>query len=152
MTKSLAFVCFSFCFMSCSTAIKPALCPTTEWFQLGKADAMALRPRQFGQFAKKCPPEQRQDYQQHYLSGYDMGLLRSCTFKNGLAIGRNGGKQSPLCPLESNFDEGYQVGRKQFIALKRRQFEVQRQSWSGSGPDMTADDLSNQRKPGISGI
>ncbi|MGJ8571207.1 MAG: DUF2799 domain-containing protein [Hoeflea sp.] len=101
---------------SCQTLSKEE-CAVADWRVIGEQDgASGYNPRdRFANHVKACTKAGVAADQTLWYQGYQQGLPRYCTPRNGLTVGSQGKSYANVCPLdlEPGFREGYDLGRVQ---------------------------------------
>ena len=64
-------------------------------------------------YAKKCAEFGVKPNSAEYLTGYDQGVFKYCTYQQGYELGENGSDYNQVCsgPLAADFAPGYDEGR-----------------------------------------
>ncbi len=92
-------------------------CRYADWTQIGFEDgARGKGVLMLAQHRKACAKAGVTPDWQSYKEGHMKGLIRFCTYRNGLNLGERGGKHPDFCPgeTERDFNRGYDHGRARF--------------------------------------
>lgn len=103
----------SLCLMSCAS-ISEDDCQVGAWGDYGYKDGLKGRSSdRVAKYAKKCAEFGVKPDSAAYLSGYDQGVMKYCTYQQGYALGENGDSYNQVCagPLAADFAPGYDEGR-----------------------------------------
>lgn len=89
-------------------------CISGSWSDLGYKDGVkgAARDR-LGDYAKTCAKYGVQPDRTAYITAFDNGLVKYCTYEQGFELGENGSSFNQVCSSNpaSGFSQGYDEGR-----------------------------------------
>ncbi len=118
-------------------------CRHADWAQIGFEDgARGKDVLMLAQHRKACAKAGITPDRQSYEEGHNRGLIRFCTYQNGLSLGERGAKHPAFCPggTQREFNRGYDHGRARFERHKVIQ------SLSQSVENLQADIDQNHQK------
>lgn len=96
-------------------------CLVADWHQIGVEDGSAGRDVNYlANHRKACAKVGVTPSLAQYEKGHALGAERYCVYANGLALGERGGAYNNVCSgeLESEFGDGYHLGRARFDQRK----------------------------------
>ena len=120
---------------ACATLSKNE-CLQADWFEIGRRDGAAGKPRAvFQEHIDACQEHGVRANRKAYYAGRDEGLRFYCSEDNGFNLGRRGVRYRLVCPanLESDFLAGYNRGleiyrfEKKVAALENRLKNIENQ-------------------------
>ena len=100
--------------LSACASISEDSCYAGTWEELGYKDGLNGRAStRIASYAKECSKYGVLPDRQAYLSAYDQGIIRYCTYERGFARGERGSSYNQACsgPLAAAFAPGYDAGR-----------------------------------------
>lgn len=100
--------------VGCATLSKNE-CLEADWFEIGRRDGNAGKPRSiFQNHNEACLEHRVHADRQAYYKGREDGLKFFCTKQNGFEQGRRGRSYKYVCPpeLEPEYHAGYNKGRE----------------------------------------
>jgi hypothetical protein len=89
-------------------------CQVGAWGDYGYKDGLNGRSSdRIAKYAKKCAEFGVKPNSAEYLTGYDQGVFKYCTYQQGYELGENGSDYNQVCsgPLAADFAPGYDEGR-----------------------------------------
>jgi len=95
-------------------SISKGECISGNWRDLGYQDGVRGKARgKMNDYAKTCAKYDVQPDRNAYLTAYENGLVKYCTYEQGLELGENGSSYNQVCSgnLASGFSQGYDEGR-----------------------------------------
>lgn len=89
-------------------------CQVGAWGDYGYKDGLNGKSSdRIAKYAKKCAEFGVSPDGAQYLSGYDQGVMKYCTYQQGYELGENGSAYNQVCSgsLSADFAPGYDEGR-----------------------------------------
>ena len=89
-------------------------CISGNWSDIGLKDGMNGKSRgKLADYAKTCIKYGVEPNRDVYLTAFENGLVKYCTFEQGLKLGENGSSYNQVCSgdLANGFSQGYDEGR-----------------------------------------
>ena len=106
---SLATIGFAGC-----ASISEGECVSGNWSDIGYQDGVKGKARgKLADYTKTCAKYGAQPNREAYLTAFESGLIKYCTYEQGLELGENGSDYNQVCSgdLASGFSQGYDEGR-----------------------------------------
>lgn len=100
-------------FSGCASISKDE-CVSGNWSDLGYKDGVNGKARdRLMDYAKTCTEYGVEPDRTAYLTAFESGLVKYCTYEQGLELGENGSSFNQVCSgnLASGFSQGYDQGR-----------------------------------------
>lgn len=104
-------------------------CLTADWYEIGYEDgSQGYADTRISAHREACAKHGISTDLRSYQDGYDEGVIRFCSLKNGFFQGSKGYQYTGICPdsLEPEFLDGYEAGRQIYIVasqIRNLQFE-----------------------------
>lgn len=98
---------------SCAS-ISEGECVSGNWSDIGYQDGVKGKSRgKLADYTKTCAKYGVQPNRDAYLTAFESGLVKYCTYEQGLELGENGSDYNQVCSgdLASDFSQGYDEGR-----------------------------------------
>lgn len=95
-------------------SISEGECVTGNWSDIGYKDGVKGKPRgKLADYAKTCAKYGAKPNRDAYLSAFENGLAKYCTYERGFELGENGSSYNQVCSgnLSTGFSQGYDEGR-----------------------------------------
>ena len=89
-------------------------CISGNWSDIGYKDGVNGKSRgKLADYAKACIKYGVEPNRDVYLTAFENGLVKYCTFEQGLKLGENGSSYNQVCSgdLANGFSQGYDEGR-----------------------------------------
>ena len=89
-------------------------CISGNWSDIGYKDGVNGKSRgKLADYAKTCIKYGVEPNRDVYLTAFENGLVKYCTFEQGLKLGENGSSYNQVCSgdLANGFSQGYDEGR-----------------------------------------
>ena len=89
-------------------------CISGNWSDIGYKDGVNGKSRgKLADYAKTCMKYGAEPNRDVYLMAFESGLVKYCTFEQGLKLGENGSSYNQVCfgHLANGFSQGYDEGR-----------------------------------------
>ena len=89
-------------------------CISGNWSDIGYKDGVNGKSRgKLADYAKTCMKYGAEPNRDVYLMAFESGLVKYCTFEQGLKLGENGSSYNQVCSgdLANGFSQGYDEGR-----------------------------------------
>lgn len=89
-------------------------CISGNWSDIGYKDGVNGKSRgKLADYAKTCMKYGAEPNRDVYLTAFENGLVKYCTFQQGLKLGENGSSYNQVCSgdLANGFSQGYDEGR-----------------------------------------
>ncbi len=105
----------------CATLDKSE-CESANWEVIGFEDGAAGRSNsRISLHRKACAEYAVKPDLNRYLSGHDKGLVKYCTYKNGVMLGERGRPLSNICDTHNSneFTSGYHKGKSKYDLKKK---------------------------------
>lgn len=103
-------------------------CQAANWENVGRFDGQQGEPAQeIDRIQAQCEVHDQLPNRQAYMAGYQDGVSKYCTEKNGEILGRQGSQYFEDCPenQKSAFLRGYRYGLSQFkVQMNRDRIEA----------------------------
>ena len=96
------------------TSISEDECISGNWSDIGYKDGVKGKSRgKLADYAKTCMKYGAEPNRDVYLMAFESGLVKYCTFEQGLKLGENGSSYNQVCSgdLANGFSQGYDEGR-----------------------------------------
>ena len=106
---SLAAIGFAGC-----ASISKEECVTGNWSDIGYQDGAKGKVRgKLADYTKTCAKYGAEPNREAYLTAYESGLVKYCTYQRGYDLGENGSSYNQVCSgnLADGFSQGYEEGR-----------------------------------------
>ncbi len=100
-------------FAGCAS-ISEGDCISGNWSDIGYKDGVNGRARdRLADYSKTCAKYGVQPDRQAYLTAFDSGLVKYCTYEQGFELGENGNSYNQVCSGDNatGFSQGYDEGR-----------------------------------------
>lgn len=108
--------CITLALQGCATLSKEE-CLYADWYQIGLEDGNRGKdPLTLGRHRKACAKAGVTPDREAYEQGHTQGLLRYCTYDNGLLLGNVGRSRPEYCPAPTlaEFNLGYEHGYERY--------------------------------------
>lgn len=95
-------------------SISEGECVSGSWSDIGYKDGVNGKARdRLADYAKTCAKYGVQPDRNAYLSAFESGLVKYCTYEQGFALGEKGSSYNQVCSGDSStgFSQGYDEGR-----------------------------------------
>jgi len=100
-------------FAGCAS-ISEGECVSGNWSDIGYKDGVNGKSRgKLADYAKTCAKYGADPNREAYLTAFDSGLVKYCTYERGFERGENGNSYNQVCSgdLATGFSQGYDEGR-----------------------------------------
>lgn len=100
--------------LSGCASISKGECISGNWSDIGYKDGVTGSSRgKLADYTKTCAKYGKAPNRDAYLKAFENGLVKYCTFEQGLELGENGNNYNQVCSgnLASGFSQGYDEGR-----------------------------------------
>lgn len=100
-------------FAGCAS-ISEGECVSGSWSDIGYKDGVNGKARdKLADYAKTCSKYGVQPDRTAYLTAFESGLVKYCTYEQGFELGENGSSYNQVCSGDSasGFSQGYDEGR-----------------------------------------
>ena len=100
-------------FAGCAS-ISEGECVSGSWSDIGYKDGVNGKPRdRLADYAKTCAKYDIQPDRSVYLTAFDNGLVKYCTYEQGFELGEKGSSYNQVCSGNNStgFSQGYDEGR-----------------------------------------
>lgn len=95
-------------------SISEGECVSGNWSDIGYQDGANGKARgKLADYTKTCAKYGAQPNRDAYLTAYESGLVKYCTYQRGYDLGENGSSYNQVCSgnLADGFSQGYDEGR-----------------------------------------
>jgi len=95
-------------------SISEGECLSGNWSDIGYKDGVNGKSRgKLADYAKTCVKYGAEPNRKAYLSAFESGLVKYCTYERGFELGENGDSYNQVCSgnLSTGFSQGYDEGR-----------------------------------------
>ncbi|WP_051279016.1 DUF2799 domain-containing protein [Hellea balneolensis] len=102
-------------------SISESQCVSGSWSDIGYKDGVNGKPRdKLADYAKTCAKYGVQPDRKLYLTAFESGLTKYCTYEQGFELGENGSSYNQVCSgaETSGFSQGYDEGRAAYEIYK----------------------------------
>lgn len=113
-TLSTAILSFAAMGLVGCASISEGECVSGSWSDIGYKDGVNGKPRdRLADYAKTCAKYGVQPDRSAYLTAFDSGLIKYCTYEQGFELGEKGSSYNQVCSGDSStgFSQGYDEGR-----------------------------------------
>jgi len=89
-------------------------CISGSWSDIGYKDGVNGKARgKLADYTKTCAKYNVEPNREVYLTAFDSGLVKYCTYEQGYDLGENGNSYNQVCSgdLAGSFSQGYDEGR-----------------------------------------
>lgn len=111
---------------SCASVVSEETCMGGNWEAQGMKDGAAGKsPDRLSKIIEACQEYGTSVDNQAYMSGYEAGLPRYCTYQRGYSAGENGNSYNQVCfgELAEEYAPGYDEGREKY-AIRQQYAEM----------------------------
>jgi len=95
-------------------SISEGECLSGNWSDMGYKDGVNGKSRdKLADYVKTCAKYGAEPNRQAYLTAFESGLVKYCTYEQGFELGENGSSYNQVCSgnLSNRFSQGYDEGR-----------------------------------------
>jgi len=95
-------------------SISEGECLSGNWSDIGYKDGVNGKSRgKLADYAKTCAKYGANPDRKAYISAFESGLIKYCTYERGFELGENGNSYNQVCSgnLATGFSQGYDEGR-----------------------------------------
>lgn len=95
-------------------SISEGECVSGNWSDIGYQDGVKGKARgKLADYTKTCAKYGAQPNRDAYLTAFESGLVKYCTYERGFELGENGNSYNQVCSgdLSTGFSQGYDEGR-----------------------------------------
>jgi len=95
-------------------SISEGECVSGNWSDIGNKDGVNGKARgKLADYSKTCAKYGAEPNREAYLSAFNSGLIKYCTYERGFERGENGDSYNQVCSggLSTDFSQGYDEGR-----------------------------------------
>jgi len=100
--------------LSGCASISEGECVSGSWSDIGYKDGVKGKARdKLGDYAKTCAKYGVQPNSAVYMTAFESGLVKYCTYEQGFELGENGSSYNQVCSGNNatGFSQGYDEGR-----------------------------------------
>jgi len=100
--------------LSGCASISEGECISGSWSDIGYKDGVKGKSRgKLADYSKTCAKYGVEPSRDVYLTAYESGLVKYCTYEQGFELGENGNNYNQVCSgnLSTGFSAGYDEGR-----------------------------------------
>lgn len=122
-------------------SISESECVSGSWSDIGYKDGVNGKARdRLANYAKTCAKYGVQPDRNAYLTAFENGLVKYCTYEQGFELGENGNSYNQVCSgnNSSGFSQGYDEGRAVYEIYREHKRLI-------AAYDDTLEDLVNVR-------